>query len=263
MIVSITNQKLKSFYMGPWYNFLIHSVSNFLLHAWIMKYTRFFRDYCHGRTCNGHGTCYIDEDFPSNYRCSCDEHFYGDNCEYENTCTSQGYAPTSDHIPYPIILRLTRRFILMFFFRVDCQNGGSCQTVVDTYRCVCSDSGHFVGRHCDACHRNYIGEGCDVRDHCVGHQCQNGARCINDPDNNRYTCRCTEGPSSLRIKLVTCVNSCWVCFSFQVTLELTASCTTCVIILMWRVRMEAPVTRTMAFVNAIATTRGIGTNAQE
>ena len=27
--------------MGPWYNFLIHSVSNLLLHARIMKYTRF------------------------------------------------------------------------------------------------------------------------------------------------------------------------------------------------------------------------------
>lgn len=59
-----------------------------------------------------------------------------------------------------------------------CQNGGSCQSLIQGFICRCVPG--FIGINCEI----------DV-DECESHMCQNGATCTDGV--NSFSCTCSEG----------------------------------------------------------------------
>ena len=97
-----------------------------------------------------------------------------------------------------------------------CQNQGTCEDLVNGYRCTCTAS--FSGKNCEIplndcsaqpcknggtcqlggngftckCKPGYTGSTCDVDiDECSSNPCTNGGTCVNNVDS--YLCQCADG----------------------------------------------------------------------
>ncbi|XP_059154883.1 uncharacterized protein LOC131940263 [Physella acuta] len=65
-----------------------------------------------------------------------------------------------------------------------CGAYGTCIAGTDVLTCVCDDP--WTGDQCE-----------NAPDFCVGHHCENGATCVNQPQNKGYTCSCPIGFTGL------------------------------------------------------------------
>lgn len=146
--------------------------------------------------CKNGGFCLVNMD--GTVSCSCSGAFHNTTCQHENKCFSKPCQGSNSSCTY-----------LMNDYTCQCEAGrigrncehlvaDACKTAaancLNGAQCV-NDVQQKYGYKCNCPAGNkWLGEHCEIRNHCLGNACANSATCKNEKSAGMdYTCSCTVG----------------------------------------------------------------------